>query len=145
MHPRLKARFPKVPRTGAVATELAVTLPLLILLCLTTVDLGRFAYAYIAVGNTARVGAEYGATRRYDTAMAATWQQQIAAAMREDFSTTSELDTSLLNIQFQVTPDSYDLDRVCITASYPFTTVIAWPGIPQSIAMQRQLTFRRFR
>lgn len=65
--------------------------------------------------------------------------------MQEDFSTASGVDPSLLNIEFNVTPDSYDLDRVRITASYPFTTVVSWPGIPPSISMQRQVTFRRFR
>ena len=52
-------------RCGAAAVELAVVLPVLLLLALGCVDLGRAAALNIALSNAARVGAEYGATHRF--------------------------------------------------------------------------------
>src|SRR5262245_61969862 len=86
-------------RTGAAATELAIALPLLITLCITSVDFGRFAHAYIALGNAARVGSEFGATRRYDAPNASAWTQRVEAAMREDFYAVGGIEPSLLDIQ----------------------------------------------
>jgi Flp pilus assembly protein TadG len=44
-------------RRGAAAAELAMILPLMLILVLGCVDFGRFAYSYIAVTNAARAGA----------------------------------------------------------------------------------------
>jgi len=133
------------PRRGTTATEFVIVLPLLIVLCLTSVDFGRFAYAYLALGNASRVGAEVGATRGYSNAAAADWQQQVETAMREDFSAVGGLDPEELVIAIDVTNDAYNLHRVTITATYPFSTVTAWPAIPRPLDMQRTVSFRRFR
>src|SRR5437868_5776563 len=53
------------PRGGAAATELALVLPLLILLALGCVDFGRYAYYSIAVQNAARTAAEYAIMNPY--------------------------------------------------------------------------------
>jgi Flp pilus assembly protein TadG len=132
-------------RSGATATEFAIVLPLLIVLCLTSVDFGRFAYAYIALGNAGRVGAECGATRNYSAASAATWQQLVEDAIREDFTAVAGLDPSHLLTQVDVAEDAYELNRITITVTYPFVTVVAWPTIPQPLEMRRTVMFRRFR
>jgi Flp pilus assembly protein TadG len=125
--------------------EFVIVAPLLILLCLTSVDFGRFAHAYIALGNAGRVGAEYGATHSYTTSTAAAWKQQIETAMRQDFSAVADIDPNQLVIQIDVANDSYGLTRATVTAQYPFRTVASWPGIPQPLNMQRTVVFRRFR
>jgi len=130
---------------GATATEFVVVAPLLIVLCLMSVDFGRFAYAYIAVGNAGRVGAEYGATRSYSASTATTWRQNIETAMRQDFTAVADIDPAQLSIQIDVANDAYGLHRAAITARYPFRTVVAWPGIPQPLDLQRTVVFRRFR
>jgi len=132
-------------RWGTAASEFAIALPLLIVLCLTSVDFGRFAYAYIALGNAGRVGAERGATRPYSTATAEVWQQQVSDATREDFAASSDLDVGQLSIQADAVQDAYGLHRGEITVSYPFTTVVSWPGIPRPLPMERTIVFRRFR
>jgi Flp pilus assembly protein TadG len=120
-------------------------LPLLILLALTSVDFGRFAYAYLALGNAGRVGSEVGATRSYSTANAAAWRQQVISAVHEDFSSVGGLDSDLLVIDVETTSDAYDLQLVTVTTTYPFSTTITWPGIPRPLNMQRKIAFRRFR
>ena len=53
---------------GQSLAEFAITLPVLLLLLLGVLDLGRLFFAYIAVNNAAREGARYGAEFPYDTA-----------------------------------------------------------------------------
>jgi len=132
-------------RSGTTATEFVILLPLLIVLCLTSVDFGRFAYAYLALGNAGRVGAEVGATRGYSAASATAWQQQVETAIREDFSAVGGLDPNQLVIAVDVASDAYGLNRVTVTATYPFSTVVSWPAIPRPLDMQRTVMFRRFR
>ena len=135
----------RLRQKGATAVEFMCVLPLLIVFCLTSVDFGRFAYAYLALGNAGRAGAEVGATRSYSAGNALARQQQMNAAIREDFSSVGGLDPSQLGIVIEVADDSYSLKRFTITTTYPFSTVISWPGIPRPLDMQRTVTFRRFR
>jgi len=134
-------------RKGATAVELVVCLPLLILLCLTSVDFGRFAYAYITLGNAARVGAELGATREYSESTAAQFEQQIENAVQEEFTSVGGLDASKLDIAIDVAMDDSDADlhRVSVTTTYSFSTVLSWPGIPRPLELQRFVAYRRFR
>jgi Flp pilus assembly protein TadG len=130
---------------GAAATELVVLLPLLIALSLASVDFGRFCYAHIALGNAARVGAEYGATHRYDAANAANWTSRVESAMREEFSEQGGLDPTALDTEVQVADDNYTLYRVTITARYPFATAVPWPTTPRPLWLSRQIVIRRYR
>jgi Flp pilus assembly protein TadG len=84
---RLKLRVKDHRRRAVAATELAILLPLLIAICLTSVDFGRFAYAYIAIGNAGRVGAEFLATRDYTQSNSAVRQSAMRLAVRDDLST----------------------------------------------------------
>src|SRR5690349_12217044 len=67
-------------RKGGSAAELALLLPLLATLVLAGVDLGRFAALYIALGNAARAGAQYGAMNNYTSSTQSTWQSNIQTA-----------------------------------------------------------------
>jgi Flp pilus assembly protein TadG len=48
-------------QSGQTLVEVALTLPLLLLLLLGVIEMGRYAYISILVGNAARAGAAYGA------------------------------------------------------------------------------------
>lgn len=67
-HPRLTARTTRPPRRGQSLVELTLSLPLLLLLLLGTVDIGRAFFDYVQMRNAAREGAGYGAHFPNDTA-----------------------------------------------------------------------------
>jgi Flp pilus assembly protein TadG len=142
---RRTTRRTATTRTATAAVEFVIILPLLVVLGLTSVDFGRFAASYLAVGNAARVGAEVAATRNYSTASGSTSQQQVDSAMRAEFALAAGLDPSQLDVSIEVASDAYDLNRFTVTATYPFSTVVTWPGIPRPLAMSRTVTYRRFR
>jgi Flp pilus assembly protein TadG len=131
--------------SGAAASELAILLPLVILFCLTSLDFGRFSYAYIALGNAGRVGAEYLATREFSSENAAAREQQMVEVMHADFASNGQLDPQQLNISLVVSTDTDGLHRFTVEATYPFRTSVSWPGIPRPLMLQQGISFRRFR
>lgn len=48
-------------QSGQTVVELALLLPLLLVLCLGVIEIGRYAYFDILISNAARAGAQYGA------------------------------------------------------------------------------------
>jgi Flp pilus assembly protein TadG len=69
-------------QSGASLLEFALVLPLLLLLLLGVIEIGRYAYVGILVGNAARAGAAYGA----QTAITAADTAGITNAASSDFN-----------------------------------------------------------
>jgi Flp pilus assembly protein TadG len=122
-----------------------VILVLLITIVLGCVDFGRFSYYYIAVTNGARAGAGFGSVNTYTTATYPAWQAQVKQAVIDEMSGTYGFDASRLTVTTSVVHDSTTLWRAQVVVSYPFSTVIDWPGIPHSLTLQRQVAMRNVR
>lgn len=147
----VKYRSPKGHRhrRGATAVEFALVLPVMVTLLLGTVDFGRFAYTQIAVTNAARAGAAFGSMNPYSSATQTNWQTKVIAATRDEmFQQTGYVAG---NLAVTVTPiaEGGGLWRVRVQASYPFQTLISWPGLPGSggtpITLQRTVVLRAIR
>ncbi|MBI4787295.1 MAG: pilus assembly protein [Chloroflexi bacterium] len=67
-------------QTGQGLTEFALMLPVLLLILLGALDLGRVYNAYVAITNASREGARYGMTHPTQTDAIKTQTQQEAAA-----------------------------------------------------------------
>jgi hypothetical protein len=115
------------------------------------VDFGRFAYTYIAVSNAARAGAAYGIMNNYVSAGYTAWQAEIQRTAREEMvNQTGFVWDNLTTVSEGIgetgndgNPNGYR--RVRVTASYPFTTIITWPGLPSSLTLQRRVELRAIR
>src|SRR5262249_20343996 len=132
-------------RRAAAAAELVVILFLLVTIVLGCVDLGRFVYYYIAVINGARAGAGLGSVHAYTTPTYPAWQARVRQAVVEDMSQTYGFDPNNLTVTVTALNDSPTLWRGQVVVSYPFTTVINWPGIPNQLTLQRQVAMRNVR
>src|SRR3954454_22163998 len=77
---------PSRRRRGAAATELALILPVLMMIVFGCVDFGRFAYDLIAVTNAARAGAAYGIMNNYSTSTRATWNSNVVKAAKAEMA-----------------------------------------------------------
>jgi Flp pilus assembly protein TadG len=142
-------------RRGAVAAELALILPLLVLLVLGTVDFGRFAYTYIAVTNAARAGAGYAIMNPYNinnAAATSAWQSAVLQAARDELSNqvgSGNATNLTISPVPTVTRDANGLNRVKITTQYPFTTIINWQwtglGLPHTLTVSSVIEMRMIR
>lgn len=135
-------------RRGASAAELAVILPVLMLMALGCVDFGRFAYHYIALQNAARTGAEYGITTPYTPAALTNWANQLEQAARGELTGQTGYDSARLTLTrpVPVTLEPSGLRRVRVELTYTgFETLVSWPGIPDSPTMRAVVEMRAIR
>lgn len=126
------------PRTrgerGQSLAELAVLLPILLIIALGAVDFGRAYFASQAVDNAARTGAQYAAV---STANAGNLNGIQTAVAQESGGLASTP-----TVTAATGADSMGKTYTRITVSYNFTTMIAWPGLPHSIPMTRTVQMR---
>jgi Flp pilus assembly protein TadG len=129
---------------GQSLVELAISLPVLVLLFLAAVDFGRVFYMWIAVNNAARAGAQYGSQNVVNAAnsagmsLAATTDGSNIAGL----SATASQCTCAAGTSVPVcSGSSYNCTNapmaiyVEVDTQAPFNTVITYPGIPSSITV----------
>jgi len=144
---------------GAAAVEMAVIMPVLLLLVLGCIDFGRFVSCFIAVTNAARAGAGGGITSRYpdpDPSVEiglTNWQLSVCNAvaielgMNTDFTPGGSGDPNgFTNSQGLYVNASRSSEmggtwRAQITARYPFT----WWSFPNDAQPQQTVVFRAIR
>jgi len=137
--------IPRRGRRGATALEFAVILPVLMTLVLGCVDFGRFAHSYIVVTNAARVGASYATVNPYTPETYTLWQNSIQQAVTQEMMGLSEFDPQALTVQTTVIPGSGPNWSAQVEVTYPFQTLIAWPGIPSSLNLNQTVLMQTIR
>ncbi len=147
------------PRRAATAIEMAIVMPVLLLLILGCLDFGRFADALIAVTNAARAGAGAGIMGHYPdpdptkSAGLINWQMSICTAvanelgMSDDFTPAGSGDpngytnSQGLYVQAVRIGEGGGLWRAQVTARYPFH----WWSVPSEVQPQQTAVLRAIR
>lgn len=148
--------------SGQTLLEVALLLPFLLLLLLGVVEMGRYAYISILVGNAARAGAAYGSEGLLECVDTG----NIQAAADQDFQNNGQLVSSLTvnsttscgcdsggtitgaGCTTAVNPNAGTCNAghwvvmVSVTASGTFNSLFNYPGIPSSLAVSRTATIR---
>jgi Flp pilus assembly protein TadG len=132
-------------RAGTAATELAIILPVLMLLALGGADFGRIALYSEVVSNAARVGAEVGGTRRFTIDTRAAWEGKIQQAITEEMQNAPNFDAGRLESNVSTVTDSDGIVRVNVDVWYPFQTVVNWPLLPHEVKLHEHVHYRQFR
>lgn len=132
---------------GQSLAELALILPVLLILVLGAIDFGRLYFAYVSVTNAARNGAQYAS---FNVVQAndedCTDGKCIRLAALAD--TSNLLNTSSTNPQVTKEPcvDGAldDQGRLCVRVrvDYTFDPLVPWPGLPSSVDMSRTVQMR---
>jgi len=123
-------------RRAVAAAELALVLPLLVILIGGCVDFGRFSHVSITVTNAARAGAEFGITHPSTAPTLNLWQQQVRQAVENEMAGLKHFDTAKLTVTSTIITTG-DYPRVEVDVSYPFETVGHWPGLPKPLTLRR--------
>ncbi len=137
-------------RRASAAVEFALIGPLLVTMVLGAVDLGRFAYNYIAVTNAARAGAAYAIMNPYLSNQQSAWNTAVQQAARDEMAgQTGFVSTNLTVPAPIVTVDAKGRRIIQVTANYPFSTLINWNwtglSIPSSMTLKRMVEMRAIR
>lgn len=137
---------------GSASVELALIVPILVLLMLGLLDLGRVFYAAITVTSAARAGVGYGSM----TPVHSTNQPMMIAAAQADardvsgftFAASRSCECYTVNpvavaCNASGCPDGSQVRiYVEVTVSGSFTPTVAYPGLPSSIALTRVARMR---
>jgi Flp pilus assembly protein TadG len=143
--------------SGQSLLEFALLLPILLLLGLGVIEMGRFAYIGILVGNAARAGASWGAQNH---TTAADTNNGIETAADNDFQNNGP-SLGSLNVSHSVIcgcdnggtittvtcttvcpVGAHLVDSLSVTTSGTFGAIFNYPGIPTSITITRTATQR---
>lgn len=117
-------------RSGVTAVELALLLPLLMFLFVIALDYGRIFYYSQILANSARSGALY-ASDPYSP-LANRYSSIPEAALAEARDLTPQ-PTITWSRESGADGRSY----VVVTASWTFKTLISYPGVPETVALER--------
>jgi Flp pilus assembly protein TadG len=142
----------RTPRqSGAASVELALLMPLLVLMFLGVADFGRAFYWVITLAHAARAGAQFGAQGTTNAANATGIRQ----AALDEAQNIGSIDVSSARIcecddgtvvDCATTPScgSYGVPRVFVrvTTSTEFRTVVPYPGVPDTVSLSRTAILR---
>ena len=142
--PRPRARFGL--QSGQSLVELALVLPILLLLLVGIIEIGRFSYYSILVSNAARAGAQYGA----QNLIAAADANGMETAAKNDGENVGPLNVTAIRT-CGCTGTAATLGGACpapacalpdhalvyveVTATGTFNSLFNYPGLPAAIAL----------
>ena len=123
---------------GQAIVETALALSLLIFTLLGGADIARIYAAQLAVENAARAGAEAAVMR------VATTDPAIVSYASDELGRVAGVDASQATITVTHTTGSGGESLVNVRVRYTFRTLTPWPGIPNSLDLDRTTTFRNY-
>jgi Flp pilus assembly protein TadG len=138
-------------RAGQSAVELALVLPVLIVLLLVALDFARLYNMGMAVTDAARAGAQYGAQNPAAAANVLGMEQAACNSMPNIACTagTNAIATSFCQCSGSTvsctspgTCATYVQNFVQVTTSATFSTVVPYPGIPHSVPLTGSATMQ---
>jgi Flp pilus assembly protein TadG len=149
-------------QSGQTLLEVALITPLMLAMVLGVIDMGRYAYIGILVGNAARAGAAYGAQslpQSVDTTGIANAADNDFQNNGENVSTlavssstscgcdsggtiTAAVCSTATNMNAGTCATGHWVVMVSVTASGTYSALFNWPGIPKSLTISRTATLR---
>jgi Flp pilus assembly protein TadG len=123
-------------RRGAATVELSIVLPLLLFLFVVTMDYSRVFYASVIVANCARNGALYASDPNVANRSPYETLQQAVEADAADL-------TQPLSVTSREGEDTHGYGWVEVTVTYPFKTVLTYPGVPSHVEIVRTVHMRK--
>lgn len=139
---------------GGAMVELAVVLPVLILIAIGVMDYGRVYFTSIAVANAARAGAEWGAQNLGAYSDKHAEMQAFAKADGAEVGTMIVTSSRVCRCGNTVVTCSTTSDcgggygpaaeYVEVTASKTVALLLKYPGLPASIAVSRTAIWRAY-
>ena len=148
--------------SGSAAVELAVALPLLVLILAATIDFSRVFHIAMALTDAARAGAQYGAANTANSVNTATMQTTATGATSVSgisanaaricrcatdtgtFSDTSGTVNDCTTAEATACPGGHRVMMVTVTTTKTFSTIFTsvLPGAASSITLTRTATLR---
>lgn len=132
-------------RMGAAALELALVLPFLLLVAFGACDFGRIVHVAVSISNATRAGAEYASLHGFTDFTKENWRNRVEETVRSELEMTPAINADEIDINVSDEVDDDGLPVITVQVAHTFETVVAWPALPRSTALERSFTMRRVR
>jgi Flp pilus assembly protein TadG len=131
------------PARGQALVELALILPLFLLLTAGLVELGRVFLALGAVEAAAYRGATFAAFSRVNALDDTSLRQAVVADWGAfPQSASNPAVTASIAPEPATRTDGLAYDAVTVTVVYTYTPLLQWPGVPAITTLQRAVAMR---
>lgn len=138
---------------GTAATEFIVVLPLMLLIGLGCLDLGRAVQHYGVMSNAASAGAQCAATNRFfEPYTRAAWESKVRGTVQEELASLgAPMSAFDIRIATQAAPSSDDgnqnqsLPRITVSVDFDFPVMFRWPGFPRPFPLHCESAIRQYR
>lgn len=153
-----RSPYRRAQESGQSLLELALLLPFLLLLTIGIIEIGRYAYISVLVGNAARAGAAYGSqglaqsidTTGITTAATNDFQSNGLSGLTVTSSDTCQCDSlgtlaspvSCTGSSAGTCASGHWIVTLNVTASGTFNSLFRYPGVPRSIALTNTAKMR---
>jgi Flp pilus assembly protein TadG len=137
--PSLEVRRGRSDRGGVAAVELTFVLPLMIFMCMATIDFARVAFAQITIQNCARNGALYEFYKAAGYTMPSGWTSLSAAVQADAGSLTVTVPTTYGANANPYTPKSTTDNTITVAVQCNFT-LISYPSFSNLPSLPGSLT-----
>ena len=135
---------------GAVSVELGITLSLLTIMVIPTIDIGMGAYTQMQVANAAQAGAEYAAVNGWNSAnvstavTSATKLSGVSASPAPTETCVCVTAGAIVAATCGATCSNGDTAGTFVTsnAQATYTTLFSYPGVPSPMTMAASSTVR---
>ena len=133
-----------ISRNGTAVVELALVLPVMLLISMLTVDFGGTVGTYLVLANAARSGADQGATHNYTDISRSAWEARINAAVQAEMVNFKKYDASLLQTTISTSVNADGSIQVVVDVRYSFQTIVPWPGVPSQLPLHYRMEMRQY-
>jgi Flp pilus assembly protein TadG len=141
---------PPTPDSGAALVEFALSLTLMCVILLGTIDFGRVFYTAMALTNAARAGAQYGAQSNAKSSDTSGMQTAAINSISLDVSSVSALAARACTCNGTAMGSCPPTGScggtvriyVTVTAKKTFTTLTSFPGFPHTVTLTRAASMR---
>jgi Flp pilus assembly protein TadG len=127
---------------GQALVELALILPLFLLLTVGLVELGRVFLALGAIEAAAYRGATFAAFTRVNALDSTAIRQAVVADWGPFPQSASNPTVTAVIAHEPARTDGLVYDAVTVNVVYAYTPLVQWPGVPVISALQRAVTMR---
>lgn len=134
-----------INRRGTAATEFAFVFPLMMVITIACVDLGRVAYTSMALISGVSSAGEFAATYSFNSYTRSAGEQELVDRIMDELETLSNFDPAMLTTTVEFDESDPDQMVVQINASYVFHSVTSLPGLPDEVLLCHQLCVVRYR
>jgi Flp pilus assembly protein TadG len=135
----------RIQRAGTSAVELAVALPLLLLIVLGCVDFGRVMYYSIALENAVGSATDYAATHRFTDFTRSAWEARVRERVSDEMQGVPHFVSGSLHVTITSEDGPDESVRVTVTATYPFRSAVDWPGLPHNVTLRHRVSAWQYR